>query len=195
MQQASSLSIWFWKNMAVWSRLLKREAMALEYWQRIAAARPADPKAPATVGHLLAELGRRDEAISSLQRSLSLQADQSATWYNLGYLLQEEGRHEEAIVAFKRASSLDEKLDRAYYGQALSLIKTGELEQAIPLLRRNIELQPLSPFGFYQLGHVYHRLQRPERVSEMVKRLAGFEPQVARQLARETSAPLPPHQA
>jgi len=190
--QASGLSIWFWKNMAVWSRLLKRDAMALEYWQRIAAARPADAKAQATVGHLLAELGQRDRAIEAVQRSLSLNAEQAPTWYNLGYLLQEAERHPEAIVAFQRAAALDEKLDRAYYGQALSLIKTGQLEQAIPLLRRNIELQPLSPFGFYQLGHVYHRLQKPERVSEMVKRLAGFEPQVARQLARETSAPLPP---
>ncbi|MFN5880875.1 MAG: tetratricopeptide repeat protein [Burkholderiales bacterium] len=190
--QASVLSIWFWKNMAVWSRLLKRDAMALEYWQRIAAARPTDAKAQATVGHLQAELGQRDQAIEAVQRSLALDAEQPATWYNLGYLLQEAERHAEAIVAFQRASALDEKLDRAYYGQALSLIKTGQLEQAIPLLRRNIDLQPLSPFGFYQLGHVYHRLQRPERVSEMVKRLAGFEPQVARQLARETSAPLPP---
>jgi len=190
--QASGVSIWFWKNMAVWSRLLKRDAMALEYWQRIAAARPSDPKAQATVGHLLAELGQKESAIEAVQRSLALNAEQPATWYNLGYLLQEVERHPEAIVAFQRASALDEKLDRAYYGQALSLIKTGQLEQAIPLLRRNIELQPLSPFGFYQLGHVYHRLQKPERVSEMVKRLAGFEPQVARQLARETSAPLPP---
>lgn len=190
--QVSVLTIWFWKNMAIWARLLKREAMALEYWQRVARARPSDPGAQATVAHLLAELGRPDEAIAALRISLSLNADQAASWYNLGYLLQETGRHAEAIVAFQRAIALDEKLDRAYYGQALSLIKTGELESAIPLLRRNIELQPLSPFGFYQLGHVYHRLKRPERVSEMVKRLAGFEPQVARQLARETSAPLPP---
>ncbi len=190
--QASGLSIWFWKNMAVWARLLKRDAMALEYWERIVQARPNDARARATVGHLLAEIGRRDDAIVALQTSLSLQSGQAATWYNLGYLLQEAARHEEAIVAFRQALSLDERLDRAYYGEALSLIKTGQLEQAIPLLRKNIELQPLSPFGFYQLGHVYHRLQRPERVSEMVKRLAGFEPQVARQLARETHAPLPP---
>lgn len=189
---ASGLTIWFWKNMAVWARLLKREAMALEYWERIALARPNDARARATVGHLLAEVGRRDEAIAALQTALALQADAAPTWFNLGYLLQEAGRHEEAVVAFQRASALDAGLDRAYYGQALSLIKLGQLEPAIPLLRRNIELQPLSPFGFYQLGHVYHRLQRPERVSEMVKRLAGFEPQVARQLARETSAPLPP---
>jgi tetratricopeptide (TPR) repeat protein len=189
---ASGLTIWFWKNMAVWARLLKREAMALEYWERIAQARPNDARARATVGHLLAEVGRRDEAIAALQTALALQADAAPTWFNLGYLLQEAARHEEAIVAFQRAAALDAGLDRAYYGQALSLIKLGQLEPAIPLLRRNIELQPLSPFGFYQLGHVYHRLQRPERVSEMVKRLAGFEPQVARQLARETSAPLPP---
>jgi hypothetical protein len=44
----------------------------------------------------------------------------------------------------------------------------------------------MSPFGFYQLAHVYHRLQQPERVARTIKRLSGFEPQVARQLERET---------
>jgi hypothetical protein len=44
----------------------------------------------------------------------------------------------------------------------------------------------MSPYGFYQLAHVYHRLERPDDVERTIRRLQGFEPQVARQLERET---------
>jgi hypothetical protein len=44
----------------------------------------------------------------------------------------------------------------------------------------------MSPYGFYQFAHVYHRLERTDQVARLVLRLSGFEPQVARQLERET---------
>ena len=180
----SALSIWFWKQMATWSTLLKRDRMALEYWERIAAARPGDARALASVAHLKAQQGGRPQAIALLERAVALDPDQAGTWYNLGYLQQESQDHEAALVSFDRAIALDDRLDLAWYGKALSLIKTGRLEEAIAPLRRNTELQPMSPYGFYQLGHVYHRLGRREQVARLIQRLSGFEPQVARQLAR-----------
>lgn len=183
---ASGLSVWYWRQMATWSTLLKRDAMALEYWERIAAARPQDATVLASLAHRKAQLGGRPDAILLLERSVSIDPGNAGVWYNLGYLLQESQRHDEALVAFERALALNPKLDLALYGKALSLIKTGRLEEAIAPLRKNTELQPLSPFGFYQLAHVYHRLERPSDVAKTIRRVAGFEPQVARQLERET---------
>jgi len=182
----SGVTIWYWRQMATWSKLLKRDEMAVEYWERIAAARPRDARPLGVLAHLKASLGRRPEAVELLRSALALDASQASTWYNLAFLQQEEQRHDEAIESFDHALALDEKFDMAYYGKALSLIKSGRLEEAIGPLKKNTELQPMSPFGFYQLAHVYHRLQQPERVARTIKRLAGFEPQVARQLERET---------
>jgi tetratricopeptide (TPR) repeat protein len=183
---ASGVELWFWKQMATWSTLLKRDAMALEYWERIAAARPDDPKALASVAHLKAQRGGRPQAIELLRRAVALDPSQSGAWYNLGYLQQEEQRHDDAIASFERALAIDDKLDLAHYGKALSLIKSGRVEEAIAPLERNIALQPMSPYGFYQLAHVHHRLGQPRKVEKLIRRLAGFEPQVARQLQRET---------
>jgi tetratricopeptide (TPR) repeat protein len=182
----SGFTIWYWRQMATWSKLLKRDEMAVEYWERIVAARPRDAVLMGALAHLKAETGKRPEAMDLLRQALALDASQAGTWYNLGFLQQEEQRHDEAIASFDRAVALNEKLDMAYYGKALSLIKTSRLEEAIGPLKKNIELQPMSPFGFYQLAHVYHRLQQPERVARTIRRLSGFEPQVARQLERET---------
>ena len=44
----------------------------------------------------------------------------------------------------------------------------------------------MSPYGYYQLAHVYHRLGRSAEVGRTIKRLAEFEPDVAKQLERET---------
>lgn len=184
--KVSGLTLWYWRQMATWSKLLKRDEMAVDYWERITAARPNDATSLGALAHLKAAVGKRPEAVALLRSALVLDAAQAGTWYNLGYLQQEEQRHEEAIESFDRAIALNGKLDLAFYGKALSLIKIGRLEEAIGPLKKNIELQPMSPFGFYQLAHVYHRLQQPERVARTIKRLSGFEPQVARQLERET---------
>ena len=182
----SASTLWYWRQMATWSTLLKRDAMALEYRQRIAAARPQDAQALGELAHLKAQAGGRPEAIELLQRALAIDPKQSGTWYNLGYLLQESQRHDEAIAAFDAALDIDPKLDLALYGKALSLIKTERLTEAIAPLKRHIALQPMSPYGFYQLAHVHHRLQQPDEVARVIRRLSGFEPQVAKQLERET---------
>ncbi|HYF59140.1 MAG TPA: tetratricopeptide repeat protein [Burkholderiaceae bacterium] len=182
----SALNVWFWRRMATWATLLGRDATALEYAERIAAARPDDPKALASLAHRRAGAGGRNEAIALLERAVALDGSQAGAWYNLGYLLQEAQRHDEAIAAFDRALAIDEKLDLAHYGKAISLVKTDRLEEAIAPLERNIALQPMSPFGFYQLAHVHHRLGRRAQVAKLIRRLSGFEPAVATRLERET---------
>jgi predicted Zn-dependent protease len=81
---------------------------------------------------------------------------------------------------------LNPKLDQALYGQALSLIKLDRVEEAIEPLKANMRLQPLSPYGFYQLAHVFNRLGRRDEAKKVIVQLSGFEPQVARQVQRET---------
>jgi len=184
--RASAFEVWYWRQLATWSTLLKRDALALEYWQKIAAARPDDATVLGSLAHRLAQAGRRPDAIATLRRAVTADPRQASAWYNLGYLQQESQAHDEAIASFERALAINPKLDLAHYGKALSLVKSGRLEEAIAPLKKNIELQPMSPFGFYQLAHVYHRLQRPEQVGQVIERLAAFEPQVAKQLEQET---------
>ncbi len=76
--------------------------------------------------------------------------------------------HDAALASFGRALELDPALDRAYYGQSLSLIRLGRVAEAVAPLKRNTELQPMSPYGWYQLAHAHHRwanATRPSAVS------------------------------
>ncbi len=183
----SALKVWYWRQMATWSTLFKQQAMALEYWERIQSVRPSDPAVLATLAGLHANAGRRERAVELLRQSLQIDATRAYVHFNLGYLLQELGDHALALESFQRAIDLNEKLDQAFYGKALSLIKLDRVEEALEPLRVNTRLQPLSPYGFYQLAHALHRLGRDDEAKRIIVQLSGFEPQVARQLQRETS--------
>ena len=101
-------------------------------------------------------------------------------------LAAENARLDGRLAAFERALALNPKLDQALYGQALSLIKLDRVEEALEPLKANMRLQPLSPYGFYQLAHALNRLGRRDEAKKVIVQLSGFEPQVARQVQRET---------
>jgi hypothetical protein len=51
------LNAWFYKQMAIWSRLLNRTDMALEYWRKVSALRPQDAAPIASIAFLEAQRG------------------------------------------------------------------------------------------------------------------------------------------
>jgi tetratricopeptide (TPR) repeat protein len=184
------LKRWLLKMLAVWSVFFKQEARAEEIWKKILALDLAAKKNPGrvygTLAHFAASRGDREAAMSLLEHSIAADSGLSSSWFNLGFLLQEKQDHDRALTHFERAIALDEKNDRAYYGKAISLIKLGRLNEAITALKTNIALQPMSPFGFYQLAHVHLRLGDSRNAEIMIRQVSRFEPQVARQLERET---------
>ena len=77
-------------------------------------------------------------------------------------------------------------MDRAWYGLALVLIRERRLDEAVQTLKKNTELQPMSPFGWYQLARVHVDRQDPDAALKIIRHLKRFEPKVANQLERET---------
>jgi hypothetical protein len=52
-------------------------------------------------------------------------------------------------------------------------------------MKKNIELQPFSPYGYYQLGMTYHHLGRRDEALRIEEKLRGFEPKFAATLKRD----------
>ena len=59
-------------------------------------------------------------------------------------------------------------------------------DQAVAALKKNTELQPMSPFGWYQLARGHVDRHEPDEAVKIIRHLKGFEPKVAAQLERET---------
>lgn len=164
-----------------------RQRAAESVFDALLARWPSDAYGLASRAHLRAQSGRTELAIADAERLVATQPERSAAdWFNLAFLRDKLDRHEAAEAAFRRALALDAKLDRAWYGLGLTLIRQGRLEDAVAALRRNTELQPLSPFGWYQLARVHANRREPEKARKIIEHLRSFEPKVAKQLERET---------
>ena len=182
----------FYIEIARWCKFFRQGGAALKYYERARALAPDDARLAASVGFELAGLGRRREALAQFDRAVALKPDWAEAHFDRGFLLAELNNPGDAIAAFQRAVELDSKHDRALYGHALVLIGQKRLDEAVPLLEKNTKLQPMSPYGWYQLARVQFDRGKVEKTQAIIKHLATFEPKIAAQLARETGLPAPP---
>lgn len=177
---------WFFNNMAAWCVLFRQRDRALEYYAKMLELDPGDVLALSSIAYQEAQRGRAQDALAMFDRVLQVKPDDAEAHFNRGFLLQERRDHEGAMAAFQRTLAINPDHDRALYGMALSLIATRRLEEAVAPLRKNTKLQPMSPYGWYQLARVQHELGRSDETQKLLDHLARFEPKVARQLERET---------
>jgi len=68
----------------------------------------------------------------------------------------------------------------------MTLIRLQRLDEAVVALKHNTKLQPMSPYGWYQLARVHLDRHEPDETRKIIRHLHGFEPKVAAQLERET---------
>lgn len=182
----SAFSTWFHTQTATWALVFKMRDIAIERYEKILEADPKHSLTRARLAFLFAEAGDHGRAVSEFERVVQQKPEDSDSWFNLGYLLQEASRHTEAIAAFDRSIKQNEKQDRAWYGKALSLIALKRDDDALAPLRKNVELQPMSPYGHMELARVYYRLGDNDRCEKQMRKLKGFDPKNAAVLEDET---------
>ncbi len=182
----SGFSTWFHTQTATWALVFKFRDIAIEQYEKILAKHPDHALTRARVAFLHAEAGDLPRGIREYESLLKLTPQDSDNWFNLGYLLQQANRHDEALVAFAKSLSCNEKQDRAWYGKALSLVALKRDDEALPALRKNVELQPMSPYGHMELARCYFRLGDLDRCEKQMRKLKGFDPKNTAVLEDET---------
>lgn len=177
------------RQVASWAILFRCNNFALACYERVLRDDPCDYTTLAHQAYLYAQSPDpvdQQRAIREFERIVALKSDDADSWFNLGFLLQQQREHSRALGAFERALAIRDGLDRAWYGLALSKIATGDDAGAIDALKKNIALQPMSPFGFMELARAQFRLQQSEACEKTMRRLKAFDPRNAAVLEDET---------
>jgi len=177
---------WFRLEAADWLLWLKQPKRTRVLYEAVLRDNPNDAHTLSCMAYMDAAEGNRITALERFDRVVELAPDDARGHYNRAFLLQELSRHEDAVASFDRTLAIREDHDLAQYGKALSLISLNRFDEAIPVLKRATELQPMSPFGWYQLARVYHSSGKLESARKIIRHLKGFEPKFADQLTRET---------
>jgi Flp pilus assembly protein TadD len=178
-------------KLAGWARVFGAKGAGRQMLESLRAEHPDDPAVLAQVAFALAEEKRWREALELMSRAAELKPGDVETRFNRAYLMQQLDDHTGAAAAFREALELAPDHDRALYGLALSLISLKQLDEAVPVLERNTKLQPMSPYGWYQLGRVQFNRGKADKTAAIIAHLNTFEPKVAAQLARDTGLPAP----
>jgi tetratricopeptide (TPR) repeat protein len=186
-----TLQRWYWDHMAAWCILFRQREKALSYYRKMLAADPRDTLALASIAFRYAEAGRRHDALEMYEQVIALKPGDAEAHFSRAFLLQELGKHDDALAAFQRVIAINPDHDRAHYGIGLSLIALRRFGEAVAPLKRNTVLQPMSPYGWYQLARVELDLGQRDKAQKVLDHLMTFEPKVAKQLARETGLKLP----
>lgn len=181
-----SIRAWFFTKIATLALLFKKREFALTYLNKIIHEQPQHAPTLSRIAFLHHEAGDRTRAISDFEQVVAINAKDANSWFNLGFLRQEALDHAAAIVAFDHAVAVNENHDRAWYGKALSLIALGQHAEAIVPLKKNVSLQPMSPFGHMELARAYFKLGDVERCEKRMHRLKSFDPKNAALLEDET---------
>lgn len=183
------LRCFFNKKVGIWAGVFGQDEVAADYWIR-AAEHESTPAGMATslitaANHLtIAKKLAESEAV--LRRSIEIDGTQAPAWFNLGFLIQKRNAHEDALEAFDQAIRHDPRLDRAHYGRALSLMALDRNIEAKASLERTVDLQPMSPYGYYHLAHLQFRMGDEKAYRKTTRKLHTFEPKLAVQLQTET---------
>lgn len=137
--------------------------------------------------HLYATLKQLPLAELCFKKALRIVPNDAVTCFNLGYVYEAERKFEEAIAVFQSAVTISPRLDRAWFGMGLCFAELGLHIEAAQSLQKAADIQPLSPYPLYHLGMAYYTLGDRKKVEEVIAKLKGFDPKVARKLIEDTT--------
>ena len=118
-----------------------------EYWQH-----PQTSHAELVIGMAQLELGERDEALTQLDRAVSLDKEDKRAWANRGHVRRERGELELALADFDQALSRDAEYAYARFRRAQTLLDSNRPLEAEADLERILTLNPFdaAPLALWQ---------------------------------------------
>jgi tetratricopeptide (TPR) repeat protein len=136
---------------------------------------PSDAKYWMWRGNLLAELGRREEALQDFDRALALGASDAFVFGAKGRVQMGLGRYEEALEVFRRAiawSNFPEEWD----GQGQVLMRLGRHAEATESFERATALAPNYGAAWLHLADALRALGRLANAQDVERRGRALPP-------------------
>lgn len=138
-----------------------RLAEAEAAWRAILARKPDDPEALHILGYILAQLGRGDEGLPLIDRSIERAPGIAGLHSNRAVALNLMGRDDDAMRDLLRALKLDPRTIAARNLLGNILRERGRGEEAADNYRQALAVDPRSPEAHVGLGVIH--MDRGER--------------------------------
>ena len=92
----------------------------------------------------LADLGKYDEALTTVNAGLVQFKNSTGMWNNKGYILYKMGRYNEAVDAYSQAVTIDPAYEKGWINKGDALVKAGRSVEAVEAYNKALSLDPES---------------------------------------------------
>jgi tetratricopeptide (TPR) repeat protein len=149
--------------------------LAAQKFAEAARIEPGLAMAHANAGLVLRALGRRGEAVDSLERALALDPS-PATRTALGLTLYELERFAEAEACYRRVLEQEPDNAQALGNLGLALGKQKKFDEAIERLRQASAIMPDDARGHFNLGQALRAASHGEEAIASLRRAIELQP-------------------
>ena len=157
-------------------RLAEAHALAISLTQQF----PEHPFGWKVMGVLLKQMGRLDESLLPLKKSVLLSQQDAEAHTNLGVTLRALGRLDEAEASYKKAIALKPDYAEVYNNLGNMLTELGRPAEAEASLRQAISLKPDLAEAHYNLGNTLQELGRLDKAEVAYKLAIAHKPDYAK---------------
>jgi tetratricopeptide (TPR) repeat protein len=133
--------------------------------------------------HLLAvveaTLGKREKAIASYDRAISLRPNDAALFSNRGVVLKDLKRFDEALASFDRALAIDPRMPAAHANRGNACRALERWDEALESYGRALAIRPNDPRTIHNRGVALYRSGRFDDALASLDRAIALRPDFA----------------
>jgi Tfp pilus assembly protein PilF len=129
-----------------------------------------------SLGMVLRDQGRRDEALAHFRAALAINPEDPIASTCLGVAAEEDGRPEEAIRLLSQAARLSPRKAEVHYNLGLALLRQKRLAEALAAYRRAVSIDPRSCFAHVGMGDALMAERKIEEALEHYRIAVGIDP-------------------
>jgi tetratricopeptide (TPR) repeat protein len=131
-------------------------------WVSRAIRQYSKPEYLSTLGAILQQQGRLEEALKTFDKAVKIKPDDAELWKNLGDTLFDLKRPGEAFLAYQHALDLNPRYWDAAYRCGIILRESGQFEEALTRFNRCAELRPKDAQSLHLRAATLRSLNRFE---------------------------------
>ncbi|MFT5294628.1 MAG: hypothetical protein ACI9YH_000634 [Colwellia sp.] len=155
---------------------------ALTMFKQIEASGITDANLFKTIGVLSLRINNTEQAITYLNKSLKLNAQQLDVNFTLGQITQNSGRHTCAIKYFDNALKINNQLAPLWICKGISLTETSLLEEAIESFNRALTIDSKELNALLGLASAYKLQKKYPLAEDFLRKAIAFKPDNVRAL-------------
>lgn len=153
-----------------------RLSVAIDFFDRALAIKPAYADAHNNRGVVLQNLKRHEEALASFDRALALEPSYADAHSNRGVALHELRRYEEALESLDRALAIMPGFAQAHSNRGNALKELKRLDEALASYDSALALNPSYAETHYNRGKVLQDMARRDEALVSYDRALGIRP-------------------